>query len=71
MESPERLVRKYFLTGMQQKEIILFLQNIHNITISPRTLKRMLRNQGLYRRKYFSNLEDVAAFIEEHVTKSG
>ncbi|KAF5283645.1 hypothetical protein FQR65_LT13769 [Abscondita terminalis] len=71
MDTREELVRKYFFIGLEQKEIITVLQNIHNISIHPRTLKRILRKQQLYRRKYFSNLEEVAIFLEEQLDSSG
>lgn len=71
MEPRDHLIEKYFGLGLQQKEIITLLKNIHGITIHPRSLKRILRKKKLYRRKYFSNLEHVANFIEDQIMTSG
>lgn len=71
MDLKEQLVKKYFFLGLQQKEIIVLLKNLHNIAIKPRTLKRILRKQKLFRRKHFSDLGSVANFIEDQLVKSG
>lgn len=71
MDSRNRLIKKYFELGLQQNEIIKLLKNIHNIIVHPRTLKRLLNKQNLFRRKNYANLNTVASFIQEQLTKSG
>lgn len=71
MESRVRLIKKYFELGLQQKEIILLLKNVNNKDVNPRTLKRLLKKQNLFRRANFSSLDTVAIFIEEQLAKSG
>lgn len=67
----EHLVRFYFNMGLHQSEIIAFLLLEHGISISKRTLKRVLKRLRLYRRKHFSPLENVVSFLEEEIQKSG
>lgn len=64
------LVEQYFRLGFSQKEILSFLSLRHNIKISHRSLKRMLRRRGLYRRKYFTNLEVIVSFLQREVQRS-
>lgn len=71
MENPEKLIENYFQLGLHQKEILSLMKSIHNITINHRTLKRILRKLGLYRRKRFSNLETVLEFVNNQLEKSG
>lgn len=67
----KRLIEKYFHLGLQQSEIITLLNGVHNITVHPRTLKRLLNQMNLYRRKNYSDLDTVLTFIQEELTKSG
>lgn len=71
MDSRNRLIKKYFELGLQQKDIITLLKNVHNIFVHPRTFKRLLNKQNLFRRKNYTNLNTVASFIQEQMTKSG
>ena len=61
----------YFRLGLNYADILLFLAQIHGICISMRTLKRNLRAQGLFRRRFHTDLLTVALFIEEQVSNSG
>lgn len=47
------------------------MKTVHSVKISPRNLKRILQNLQLYRRKQYSNLQEVYTFIREHIDKSG
>ena len=65
------LIHHYFRMGMNHKDILLFLAQRHGIVISQRHLKRILARQGLYRRKYKSDVVDVALFIQKQLNESG
>ncbi|CAH0551685.1 unnamed protein product [Brassicogethes aeneus] len=71
MESRDDMVVKYFSLGLQQREIITMLESVHNIIISPRNLKRILKKNNSYGRRNFSNPNTVAAFIESQLSGSG
>lgn len=59
----EELVQQYFNLGLSYKELLRCLAHIHGIIISMRTLKRVLRNLRLCRRKLSSDILEVALFI--------
>lgn len=65
------MIIKYFSFGFQQKEILAFLKHFHKIHISHRSLKRILANLNLYRRKKYSSLVEIVKFIEGELSKSG
>lgn len=67
----EHLITKYYSYGFQQNEILAYLKLLHKMTISIRTLKRILSKHGLYRKKYYSRIEDVVRFIQREIEKSG
>lgn len=70
METSSNLIEQYFRLGFSHKEILSFLSLRHNIQISHRSLKRILRRRRLYRRKYFTDLEVILSFLQEEVQKS-
>ena len=49
-EESRRLVKLYFEAGYSYGLILCFLAGLHEISISLRTLKRLLRQMGLRRR---------------------
>ncbi|KAB0795190.1 hypothetical protein PPYR_12029 [Photinus pyralis] len=61
----------YFLMGLKQSEILAFLADKHNIFISERHLRRKLHQLKLYRRKYYTNVDEVIAYITENVRNHG
>lgn len=67
----DEAVRVYFGLGMNYSEILCFLAKHDGIVISMRTLKRVLKRLGLYRRLHFSNIVDVALFLTDEIHKSG
>lgn len=71
MDNREELIKRYYTLGLQQSEILAFLNLVHGIEISQRTLKRILKKLNLYRRNYYSNLTDVVKFIQHEISKSG
>jgi len=71
MAELDRLVKLYFRLSFNNKEILSTLANYDRIIISIRTLKRICKRLGLFRRKNQSNLRDVLAFVQHEMTSSG
>ena len=67
----ENLVRSYFSLGFHHREILHCLAYLNGITLSLRSLERLLRRYGLYRKKNRSDIMDVALFITDQVENSG
>ena len=57
-------VEFYHHLGLNQDEILSYLVELDHIVISKRTLKRVLSSAQLFRRKQYSDLLEVALFIE-------
>ena len=47
----DALIKRYFLQGYEYKFIVQFLQEVHGIAMSIRTLKRILARLNLRKRK--------------------
>lgn len=67
----DQLITFYFSLGFQQIEIRACLASNHGIHLSSRTLKRKLNTLNLFRKKNFSDVYQVAAFIENEVQSHG
>ncbi|XP_031358157.1 uncharacterized protein LOC116181857 [Photinus pyralis] len=67
----DNLIRSYFSLGLHYSEILSLLLIQHNIILSERQLKRILRRLNLTRRKNFSSFEEIFLFIEELLEGSG
>lgn len=65
-DTRNRFIKFYFGLGLQQEEIISFLLK-DDVSISSRHLKRVLKHLQLWRRKRYSNVDDVLSFIEEQL----
>ncbi|XP_055073955.2 uncharacterized protein [Misgurnus anguillicaudatus] len=65
------LIQYYFDLGLHYKEILNVLSVKHGITISMKTLKKILNKNGLFRRKHFDNLFNVIQFVREELQGSG
>ena len=65
MGSRAELIPLYFGLGLTHKEIVLCLGFRHNVQISERHLRRLLRIMGLYRRKELSDILDVAVYVDQ------
>ena len=57
--------------GLSQNEMQQFLAIQHRVCISSSTLKRRLKNLKLFKRKLYSDIIDVAVFIQQEVSSSG
>lgn len=64
-------MKLYYEIGLSNQEILTMLAHKHQIIISIRTLKRLMQEMSLCRRKKQSDLLEVASFIERQITKSG
>lgn len=72
MEDREEIIRHYFRLGYSYDDICISLASRHNILISKRHLKRLINfHMGLFRRKHYSDINDVIDFIEILLTTSG
>ena len=63
MKRRDKLIRDYFKEGLTRVEICLKLAAINGIVVSESTVKRTLKYLNLFRRKYKSNLLDIALFV--------
>lgn len=71
MEERKRVISFYFHMGLSYDEILYFLAHEHGIILSNSHFKRLVNSYGLYRRKFESNLVEVASFIENELSLSG
>lgn len=71
MADRDALVEAYFKMGLKYSEITRALAQYHNIVISERHLKRLLKEMGLFRRKGYSDLAEVINFVEGQLRESG
>ena len=67
----DELIETCFHLGLQQIEIVGFLNLAHGITISLRQLKRVLQSKGLRRRGANSPLGLVIRTIQQEIEGSG
>lgn len=65
------IIRKYFNDGYEYKEIISLLIKRHEITISLRTLERLLQKHGLRRKNVENELVEIVAAIDMELEGSG
>ncbi|KAL3987647.1 hypothetical protein ACER0C_014762 [Sarotherodon galilaeus] len=71
MSDLDDLIRLYFRLSFSNKEILSILAHSHQTIISVRTLKRICKRLGLFRRKNQSNLEEVLAFVQQEIMTNG
>ena len=65
------LISTYFHLKFNHVEVFPFLTLSHGIRISFRQLKRILRNQGLFRRRNYSNPYEIVSAVERELCGSG
>ncbi|CAI5669682.1 unnamed protein product [Oreochromis niloticus] len=71
MSDLDDFIRLYFRLSFSNKEILSILAHSHQTIISVRTLKRICKRLGLFRRKNQSNLEEVLAFVQQEIMTNG
>ena len=57
------LIKHYFSLGLQYSEILAFLLSFHEIQLSLRQLRRILRREGLRRRKDHSDIDTPYSMV--------
>ena len=67
----ESLIRGYYHMGMSQGDIARTLATNHGIIISERHLRRVLKSLHLERRKDYTDIGEVASFIQKMLNTSG
>ena len=67
----DNLISTYFHFDFSYVEILSFLVLSHGISLSIRQLKRILRNQGLFRRRNLSDPREVINAVEQELRGSG
>ena len=65
------LISTYFHLKFNHVEVFPFLTLSHGIRLSFRQLKRILRNQGLFRRRNYSNPYEIVSAVERELCGSG
>ena len=70
-ENRDNLIRLYHNMGMSYKDIVSALCSEHGIFLSLRHLKRILKANGLFRRKGYSAIGEVVDFIHSQLKQSG
>ena len=65
------LIGEYFKLGLKYSEIIKCLEELHGYIIGILTLKRITKKFGLYRRKYQSDIIQIALFLLEQCEMHG
>ena len=67
----EDIINVYFGMGLKYCDIVRALAIYHDIIISEKHVKRILKSMGLYRRKNYSDITDVIDLIEQQLKESG
>ena len=65
------LIECYFQLSLGYSEILVFLRSLHSCFLSLRQLKRILKQQGLGRRRNRSNPQEVCQAIEQELRGRG
>lgn len=65
-----KIIKKYFDMGLNYTEILKFVHKNDNISMSLRTLKRILKSLSLARQKNFSSIATVSDFLSSQVQGS-
>ena len=65
--SREELTKCYFQSGFSYLEILVFLATFHGINLTLRHLHRLLREQSLFRRYHFTNLNDIIEVVQKEM----
>ena len=67
----DALIEDYFCLGFNYSEVLSFLLTYHGIRLSPRHLKRILRNRGLRWKNIHSSIDRVVDAVEQELVWSG
>ena len=67
----EEVIKWYFQSGFPYSEILVFLTTFHGKNLTLRHLHRLLREQNLFKRYHFTNLNDIIEVIQKEMLRSG
>ncbi|KAA0721248.1 hypothetical protein E1301_Tti018145 [Triplophysa tibetana] len=67
----DNIIEDYFRCGFTNREILILLEESHNIKLSLRTLERTLQRNRLWRRRNKTDVAEVAYFIHQQLQTSG
>ena len=65
------VIKRYLYDGYSYCEILYFLAQCHNISISLRQLRRILRKYGLFRSKNYSSFNEMILALKMLLKESG
>ena len=71
MPELDELIKLYFRLSFSNKEILAILAHSNHIVLSIRTLKRICKRLGLFRRKNQTDLDQVLAFVQNEILTNG
>ena len=71
MDDMKRKIAIYFHLELSQMEILTCLGALDDVDLSLRTLQRLLRSAKFYRRKFKSDIQEVALFLELELGRYG
>lgn len=64
-------VSEYFKLGLKYSDIITCMDELHGCVLSISSLKRITKKIGLHRRKYITDILQVALFVLEQCEMHG
>ncbi|KAK3090635.1 hypothetical protein FSP39_013299 [Pinctada imbricata] len=67
----DELIREYFKLGLKYSEIIQCLEELHGYSVGLRTLKRITKKLRLFRRKFKSDILEIALFLLQQCNEHG
>ena len=67
----EMLIKRYFETGLQYREIILILAFHHKVHVSLRTMNRILRKLYLKRKNCPIDTREIISKVQYEIQESG
>jgi hypothetical protein len=67
----EAAIKVYFEMGLKYCDMVCVLELYHDILISERHVKRILKSRRLFRRKGYSDINDIINFVEQELKESG
>lgn len=67
----DTIIEDYFRRGFTNREILVVLEESHDIKLSLRTLERKLQKNQLWRRRNKTDEAEVASFIHQQLQTSG
>lgn len=67
----DNIIRAYFEMGLEYNNILAVMAERHNIVVSLRHLKRILKGMNLSRRNNYTDINNIVNFIKDQLSSSG